>query len=391
MSAIVDEDDKELFSKEIEDKSQTVAVAIFIGFNEQDVICSTIDYALSQGLHVYYLDDRSDDDTRMLVKARYANNRRVGYSIIEDKYRCKKENSGCWDLALQLSAKTDLARGKFRHYQWIVHADCDEFYSCPWATTVLGGLQTVPLQYGIVECLVLDYFPSVTDQKPWQYPHCVAAHVDQYLNTYVTRLGRHSYNRFLRNSDVIDICIGHNATTTPPHVFNQKMVMHHFSCRSIDVAVRKTKKDRVVRISVSDKQKGYGTHYNETCQMMLPINISKTPVKASGLEHAGAEYRVRKDQLFRPIFSSTQHPFTVLYGCKNDQLADVTARAIDLFYENGALKIPATMQLNTLFGDPAPNVQKTLTIVDRSGDIYVLTENRVHDIVIPEVPTPSYQ
>ena len=146
------------FDKAVTDRSHDFAIAIVIGFNEQDIVRCSIRHALSQGLHVFYIDDHSTDDTRQTIIDAFGNDERVGYTMLADKYRAA-ESGQTWDLRKQLRVKRDLAKSTFETYTWILHMDCDELYTCSWATTVAGGLHCVPESVGIVTCIVYDYFP----------------------------------------------------------------------------------------------------------------------------------------------------------------------------------------------------------------------------------------
>ena len=146
-----------------------MVIAIMFGYNEQDIIISTVYNALAQGLHVYYVDDFSTDATKALIERFFHDEPRVGYQIMDENFRAAPTSEKSWNLKRQLQFKTKLARTTFLNYQWLLHMDCDEVFQCPWASSVAKGLETVPEEVGKINCEVRDYFPTTSDTTEWKF------------------------------------------------------------------------------------------------------------------------------------------------------------------------------------------------------------------------------
>ena len=377
------------FDKPISDKSHNFAVAILIGFNEQDIVRCTIRHALGQGLHVFYVDDHSTDATRETIVAAFGNDDRVGYTMLNDKYRAA-ESGQTWDLRKQLCVKRDLAKTTFETYDWILHMDCDELYTCSWAMTVAGGLHAVPPEIGVVTCIVYDYFPSTNDAYEWDET-TEKDDISDCLRVYRQRNHFNSYPRFLRNNHAaIDFGIGHDAKTEPNTFFKWCMTMHHFPYRNCTLAAKKVQEDRLPRIAAGDKAKGYGYHYSLLDKLMLPVDPSVPPSDCS--RHCTG-YRTRTETLGAPSHEQGDKFFTVFWGGRVfPYFRCVTNTFIDAFCTisetedkvDVVVQIPATTNFNRLFGDPWPNLPKTLTIVDakRANRIWVIGENLKNDVYV---------
>ena len=254
-----------------------IIIAILFGYNEQDIINSTINNALSQGLHIYYVDDFSTDATKSLVLRFFHDEPRVGYQLMDEGFRATATSEKSWNLKRQLQFKTKLARTIFVRYKWLLHMDCDEVFQCPWASSVAKGLESIPETVGKINCEVRDYFPTNVDKIEWQFDaenNEPMLDVMSVLTVFRKRNENLSYFRFLRNSPELDLDFGHFAVTTPNVPHSEKMIMHHFPYRSAALAVRKVTNDRLPRISTADTDKGVGWHYSLVNQMRLPVDMT---------------------------------------------------------------------------------------------------------------------
>lgn len=266
-----------IFEKKITVKPDVV-IAIIFGYNEQDIIVSTIKNALAQDLHVYYVDDFSNDNTKYLVQKYFSDEPRVGYQMMEQEFRASN-NQESWNLKKQLQFKRKLAQTIFKDYVWLLHMDCDEVFECPWASSVAEGLRKMPENIGKIDCQVRDYFPTNLDTIEWTFDSSALQpmrDVTSVLKYYRQRNEILCYFRFLRNCSELDLDIGHFATSQPNFAYDQKMIMHHFPYRSAALAQQKVSADRLPRISTEDKTKGIGWHYSLVNQIQLPVDMSIT-------------------------------------------------------------------------------------------------------------------
>jgi len=269
------------FNQPIQCETPSIAIAIIMGYNEQDVVVATIESAKRQGMHVFYVDDHSTDSTRRLITKHYLGDETVGFAMLPQAYRANSDSAGSWDLCKQLSYKTHLSRTVFQNYRWLLHMDCDEVYECRWADSVAQGLAEVPNEYGIVNCTVYDYYPCVDDPYEWRLlPDCTAMFdIRNVLKHRRTRRNNHRYYRFLRNTAMLRLGDGHGGTTTPRSVYSKTMEMHHFPYRSATLARNKISTDRLPRISAIDKKQNKGCHYqkdNHTLPLPIATAANKT-------------------------------------------------------------------------------------------------------------------
>lgn len=262
------------FTKDIS-ASSTDVVAILFGYNEEDVVVSTILNALKQGLHVYYVDDNSIDASRALVKRFFEATPEVGYQMMDPSYRANDDSlHQSWHLKRQLQFKTHLAQTIFQKYKWVVHMDCDEVFECPWAPTVAQGLLLLPNSVGKVNCDVHDYFPAKIDPLVWQYSeNNPMLDITKVLTVFRKRNAHYSYFRFLRITTALDLDCGHSGKTEPNVAHTSNMIMHHYPYRSKELAQRKVQFDRLPRIAKTDVQNGIGWHYKLLAEMRLPIDV----------------------------------------------------------------------------------------------------------------------
>lgn len=324
-----------MFKKEIEIDKRFV-VAIVIGYNEEDIIVAAIDHALAQGMHVFYVDDHSVDATRNLVALHFSNNDKVGYTVLPDEFRANKDSEQSWDLGKQLKFKEVLARSTFIDYEWIVHADCDEFYVCPWAKTVAEGLQNVPADCGIVNCTVRDHFPSAKDIGQWKLEanETPMRNIRQLVTVYRQRVD-YFYHRFLRNHASLKLNLGHRATTEPARRFEKNMIMLHYPYRSAALAAHKLSQNRLPRISSTDSEKNVGFHYKQDSKtLQLPLdavmrqaNRTIANNRAAWLKHCTWYLEEKVDKI--PIFIISHNRLTVLKRC----IASIKACFDERYYE----------------------------------------------------------
>lgn len=257
--------------------TQNTIVAIAIAYNEQDIICSFIRNCLKQGMDVVVVEDHSTDDTVDMIKRQFSNTKGVGLMTLPTEYRSTGPSKP-WDLGLHMKYKCHLARTILRQYTWILHADCDEVYECPWSTSVKEGLDGLSMTVGIVNCTVRDYFPTTGDKNVWPSDGS-GFDITNVLSWYRVRSAGNSYNRIARNTESLQfVGGGHRVKTMPPHIHSQNMIMHHFPLRSKELAQKKVGKNRIDRIAPSDKRRGFGSHYSTYVKPTiekLPIDIQK--------------------------------------------------------------------------------------------------------------------
>lgn len=260
-------------SKQLLQGTDTTVVAILVGYNERDIIRSTIRNALNQGIDVYFADDSSTDGTLDLVAEHFTDNAGVGFGTLPTRYHDRSCTDQPWDMNMLVKFKEDMAHTTLKRYQWIIHMDCDEVFTCPWAPTVREGLQQVPSQFGVINCTVHDYFPSTDDTESWPADG-TGTDVTVVLSTYRVRSPRFPYQRCLRNSPQLMFAgTGHRGTTHPSRLYTRQLLMKHYPYRSASLGTQKVHRDRIPRICASNRQKKIGCHYALFDGIRLPVHV----------------------------------------------------------------------------------------------------------------------
>jgi len=263
-----------MFEKSIDAAAQKIAVAIVIGHNQQDIIVAMIDHALREGLHVYYVDNHSNDATRKIISDHFSSVGTVGYAMLPDTHRAKETSEDYSQLSAQMLYKQNLARTTLRDYQWVVHMDCNDFFVCPWAETVVEGLLAVSSDCGVVNCTVRDYYPSKKDVARWQLESNCAPMRDicQLLTVYRERKSG-AYQRFLRNHNSLRFNSGNEATTTPRKLHFKKMILQHYPHR-LQTLTRRKLSTPLCRSDTKTEQCDCVSYrcQNNNDQLCLPLN-----------------------------------------------------------------------------------------------------------------------
>src|SRR6476620_7968201 len=111
-------------------------VAIISAFNEADIIGDVIRDLVTQGIHVYFMDDGSTDETAAIVEEF------IGKGVIRIERREQDgnvSNRGQFEWARILRRKAELASEI--DADWFIHHDADEFRESPWpGVSLLQGI-----------------------------------------------------------------------------------------------------------------------------------------------------------------------------------------------------------------------------------------------------------
>jgi hypothetical protein len=106
--------------------------ALMAGFNEGDVLASSVTHLLRQGCHVHYLDNWSTDDTQMVLKRLQALH--PDHLTFETFPPDAPPRTFNWEDLL--TKKKVLAETTSPAFDWFIHVDPDELRESPWGPNI---------------------------------------------------------------------------------------------------------------------------------------------------------------------------------------------------------------------------------------------------------------
>lgn len=117
------------FMKEFTPPTCFRVMAIMAGFNEADVLHSSITDLIRQDIDVHFIDNWSTDDTAVTIRRLQ---RTYPGKITSEKFPVV--DSRLYNWASLLERKTEIAR--YVQADWVIHIDPDELRESPWGAEV---------------------------------------------------------------------------------------------------------------------------------------------------------------------------------------------------------------------------------------------------------------
>lgn len=227
-------------------------LAIMHCYNEQDIIEESVEYIISQGLHIHVLDNWSTDDTYSILKAL---KQKYPERIILERFP-KEGGSENYEWYNQLAETERIAF--YSNYNWFIHYDVDEIRVSPWENTTLREaiFKIDSLGYNLIDNNVIDF--RITD-----YSDENIFNKDSYFefrsaeNLLIQRKTWKKVNNLdLKTSG------GHTAVVENPRIFPFKILNKHYPLRSITQARTKVFQDRLPRMRKERRTRGWHGHYD---------------------------------------------------------------------------------------------------------------------------------
>lgn len=231
--------------------------AIITTFNVADIIEHVAEHALDQGLDLYFVDNWSNDGTHDILK------------LLQDKYKERikierypaKNRSKDYEWTKLLDRVDSIASKS--SYDWIVHYDSDELrYSPNTKVSIQDAISFVDkLGYNAIDHTVLDFRP-VDDSYTGDKSPTEAFNYYEYGK----RPGHFIQLKAWKNPKRLvglSVSGGHDIQIDDKKVYPLKFLIKHYPLRTQEQARRKIFKERIPRISKTDKAKGWHDQYNK--------------------------------------------------------------------------------------------------------------------------------
>jgi hypothetical protein len=233
-------------------------LAIMSGFNEADVLESSIMHYLQEGCSVHYVDNWSTDSTAKIIKRIQRKlrdgstrvPRGIGLTLTSEMFPAVDTHT--YDWAVILRRKAQIAKDS--PHNWIIHADADEIRESAWGSEVpiRQGLYVAQmLGYNSVNFGVLLVFHPVKGEACVDHTPCDMKGTYQYWDrqfvpgdTSQLKAWR-NYNRHDVDTNEVDLSSsGGHMLQFVSGVIEQKIfpwyfVLRHYPIRSQEHGVRK--------------------------------------------------------------------------------------------------------------------------------------------------------
>jgi len=229
-------------------------VALLSAYNEEDIVEHSIRYLLSQGIHVYVMDNWSLDSTWEKLHPLASHPLFVGY----ERFPLDGPDPTFNWLKI-LRRKRELSRSL--DADWFMHYDVDEIRSSPWPQlTLMEAIRYVDgMGYNAIDHTVLEFQPIDNDFN---------GEIDfgSYFNYFEfgKRVDHFQQIKAWKNTGqavLLDMG-GHDASFEARKVCPYKFLMKHYSIRSQIHGEQKVFRDRKPRWNPEERATFHHTHYD---------------------------------------------------------------------------------------------------------------------------------
>jgi uncharacterized coiled-coil protein SlyX len=228
-------------------------VAIIAAYNEADIIGQVVADLIRQGIHIYFLDDGSDDCTTSIVE-QYVDRGVLGIERLAGAADGRR-----FDWERILLRKTELARQL--DATWFIHHDADEFRESPWpGLSLREAIRHVDtLGFNAIDFAGFDFAPTVgvlpanTDVRELFTYYSAPAEYD-----------RVQVRCWKKNRDIDLVSTGgHEARFAGRRVFPIRFIMRHYPIRGQRHGERKVFSERRNRFVDREVARGWHRQYEE--------------------------------------------------------------------------------------------------------------------------------
>lgn len=222
-------------------------------FNEEDIIYSTINYLINQGIYIYILDNWSTDSSIDIIKS-FSSNHII--NIEKNPNKIRKEIQ--WDLEAtsdkicKLSKKLD--------FDWFLWHDADEYFQGIWkGQNLKESIMTVENgNYNAISFNLLSFYPI--DNNFLHSGEDFFNYFKYYSPIYCIPNCR--WVRAWKKQPKIFFHGGSHEVIFPDRkIYPKKFIIRHFPIRSQSHGVKKVFKERIPRYSENGKEKGWHIQY----------------------------------------------------------------------------------------------------------------------------------
>lgn len=228
-------------------------LAIITTFNEADILETSIESLLRDGVEIHLVDNWSTDGTFEIAR-RYAEH---GSLTLERFPASPPQTFNHEELLSRIEEIADASGAS-----WVIHHDTDERRRPPWAgVTMRQALWTVQRSgFNAIDHTVLTFRPVDDSWRPGMDPEAtittfeLEARPDLLLQ--IRAWHAHARVELVRSG-------GHEADFEGRRVFPYKFLLKHYPLRSQEQAERKIFRERRSRWNEEERAKGWHHHYDE--------------------------------------------------------------------------------------------------------------------------------
>jgi glycosyltransferase involved in cell wall biosynthesis len=232
--------------------------AIVPAFNEEDIIGSTIEYLVDNGVDVHVLDNWSTDATGEIARSY------LDRGVVDVERFPAGGPTGTFDLTAILARTSAIAA---RHPGWCLQHDVDERRESPWGPGV--GLRAAlwrvqELGYNAIDHTQIDFHPVDDDFRRGIDP---LTHFRWFEPPIVARDLGHTQG-WIQGDAVVDLATtgGHEVRFEGRKVFPFNFLLRHYGIRSQAHGERKILRERHGRWNPDERRKGWHFGYDHIRQ-----------------------------------------------------------------------------------------------------------------------------
>ena len=228
--------------------------AIVPAFNEEDIIGSTIEYLVANGVDVHVLDNWSTDATGEIARSY------LGRGVLDVERFPAGGPTGTFDLTAILTRTSEIAA---RHRGWCLQHDVDERRESPWGPGV--GLRDAlwrvqELGYNAIDHTQIDFHPTDDSFRRGADPR---SHFRWFEPPVVARDLGHTQG-WIQGDELVDLATtgGHEVRFEGRKVFPLNFLLRHYGIRSQAHGERKILRERHGRWNPDERRQGWHFGYD---------------------------------------------------------------------------------------------------------------------------------
>lgn len=228
--------------------------AIVPAFNEADIIASTIEYLIANGVDVHVLDNWSTDETAEISRSY------LDRGVIAVEHFPAGGATGTFDLTTILTRTSEIAAGR---QGWCLQHDADERRESPWGpgVTLRDALWRVQeLGYNAIDHTQIDFHPV---DDTFQQGDDPVTHFRWFEPPIVARDLGHTQG-WRQGPVAVDLATtgGHEVRFDGRKVFPFNFLLRHYGIRSQAHGERKILRERHGRWNPDERRKGWHFGYD---------------------------------------------------------------------------------------------------------------------------------
>ena len=233
--------------------------AIIAAFNEEDIIGHVLEHFISKGIKVYFIDHHSTDNTLEQAK-KFKGKGVIGIETFpeESGYPSNFKDIYAWRYILKRKEELHKILGA----DWYLHMDADAIVESPWEDVpISAAIQLVDaLGYNCINFELFNFRPVTDKYKGDIKPQDFFKYWEPADS--FDELQIKCWKNFGQKIDLVSSG-GHNVQFKEKKVFPIKFIMRHYPIRSKVHGVEKIFSERLPRLDIKERRKGWHRQYNQ--------------------------------------------------------------------------------------------------------------------------------